>query len=83
LGGVSRTVRGVQKMRHVLKLQTILAGWALLRSMGVLGVFSNASLAARTCAGLAPLRRARCLCPLLPLSSLPSLALPLCPALSR
>jgi hypothetical protein len=51
LGGLSQTVRGVQTLRQVLSIKSILAGWAFLRQMGVLGIFSQASVAARTLAG--------------------------------
>ena len=51
LGGVSQTVRGWRTLRQVLSIKSILAGWALLRQMGVLGIFSQASVAARTLAG--------------------------------
>lgn len=55
-GGVSRTLRGMRSAQHLLSFKSALQGWTLLRDIGVLGIFSNASVTAQTFAGLSPAR---------------------------
>jgi hypothetical protein len=50
-GGVFKTLRGMQSMKHVLSLNTALKGWAVMRDMGIIRMFSTASVAASTLAG--------------------------------
>jgi len=55
-GGVSQTLRGMRSARHLLSFKSALQGWTLLRDIGVLGIFRNASVTAQTFAGLSPAR---------------------------
>ena len=53
LGGISQTVRRVRNMRYVFNIKTVLKGWVFFQNIGLSGIFTYGTAAARTLTGFA------------------------------